>query len=103
MEQSECIGKVVINFGSKSVLAKSLYSIHHAKKLNGLSASHQKVSSKGFVDNYLLARDAREVRNYYAKIQPDVDMSFKYTNQDGVEEVVEVAVGLDFFWPDADL
>ena len=68
--------------------------------VNGIT---ERKDVRDFVDNYLLARDARELRNYYAKIQPDVDMSFMYTNQDGGEEVVEVAVGLDFFWPDAGL
>lgn len=49
-----------------------------------------------FVDNYLLARDSRALREYIKKIQPDVDLTF--IAQDG--EVVDIPMGLSFFWPD---
>jgi len=51
-----------------------------------------------FVDNYLLASDARAFREEYAKIQPDVDLTISLS---GVEEDVSLPIGLDFFWPDA--
>ena len=51
-----------------------------------------------FVDNYLLATDARAFREEYAKIQPDVDLTISLS---GVEEDVSLPIGLDFFWPDA--
>ena len=51
-----------------------------------------------FVDNYLLAADARALREQYAKIQPDVDLKITLP---GVEEGVSLPIGLDFFWPDA--
>ena len=49
-----------------------------------------------FVDNYLLARDSRALREYIRVIQPDVDLDYVLDNG---EEVV-VPIGLNFFWPD---
>jgi len=66
--------------------------------VNGIT---ERKDIRDFVDNFLLARDARELRNYYAEIQPDVDMNVEVTDQDGGKEEVEVAIGLNFFWPDA--
>ena len=50
-----------------------------------------------FVDNYLLARDSRALREYIKNIQPDVDLS--YTLSSGAE--VTIPISLTFFWPDA--
>ena len=49
-----------------------------------------------FVDNYLLARDSRALREYIRDIQPDVDLNYIL---DSGEEVT-VPIGLNFFWPD---
>ena len=54
---------------------------------------------RDFVDNYLLASDARALREEYARVSPDIDLTFKYDNN-GVEEDVDLPIGLDFFWPD---
>ena len=54
-----------------------------------------------FVDNFLLAKDARALREEYSRVQPDVDLTFKYTDEDGVEEDVALPIGLNFFWPDS--
>ena len=54
-----------------------------------------------FVDKYLLAKDARAIRTFYKSINPDIDLSYKFTNSMGGEEDVIVPIGLDFFWPDA--
>ena len=51
-----------------------------------------------FVDNYLLARDSRALREYIRKVQPDIDMNITL---DSGEEV-EVPLGLGFFWPDSE-
>jgi len=49
-----------------------------------------------FVDNYLLARDSRSLREHIKTVQPDVDMN--YVTDNGEE--VEVPIALNFFWPD---
>jgi len=56
---------------------------------------------RDFVENAFLARDAREFRKYYSKISPDVNLVFSYKDEYGVEEDVDIPVGLNFFWPDA--
>jgi len=50
-----------------------------------------------FVDNYLLARDSRALRDYIRKIQPDVNMMF--TTNSGEE--VAIPININFFWVDA--
>jgi|SRR5210317_1573964 len=55
---------------------------------------------RDFVDNYLLASEARELRLHYQTICPDIDLKFNVENDDGSEEAVDVPVGINFFWPD---
>ena len=50
-----------------------------------------------FVDNYLLAKDSRALREHMRVTQPDVDMTYIL---DSGEEVT-IPIGLNFFWPDA--
>ena len=50
-----------------------------------------------FVDNYLLARDSKSLRDYIRKIQPDVNLNF--TTDSGEE--VAIPININFFWPDA--
>tara|TARA_R110000803_G_C11954415_1_gene318042 strand:+ start:94 stop:822 length:729 start_codon:yes stop_codon:yes gene_type:complete len=53
-------------------------------------------SIRDFVDNYLLARDSRALREKIRYTQPDVDL--RHTLDSGEE--VTVPIGLTFFWPD---
>jgi hypothetical protein len=50
-----------------------------------------------FVDNALLARDSKSLRDYIKQVQPDVDLTF--FPPDG-EDRINIPVGLSFFWPD---
>jgi hypothetical protein len=52
---------------------------------------------RNFVDNYLLAKDSRSLREHIKNTQPDVDLTF--TTDSGQE--VAIPVGISFFWPDA--
>jgi len=54
-----------------------------------------------FVDNYLLARDSKALRDYLIKIQPDVNMTFELEDYDGNLEEIEIPIGVNFFFPDA--
>lgn len=54
---------------------------------------------RDFVDNFLLARDSRALRDYVTKIQPDVDLRF--FPEDGPEGGVDIPIGVTFLWPDA--
>lgn len=54
-----------------------------------------------FVDNRFLARDSRAFRKHLAEINPDVDLTFYPEN--GPEEGVDIPIGVNFLWPDANL
>ena len=57
-----------------------------------------------FVDNSLLARDARELRKYITHVSPDVDLNVSLTLGDGeVIENITLPIGVNFFWPDVEL
>jgi len=49
----------------------------------------------------MLAQDARALRQYYAKITPDIDMRFIPKDKSYVGEGIEFTPGLNFFWPDS--
>jgi hypothetical protein len=51
-----------------------------------------------FVDNYLLARDSRALREYIKEIQPDVELTFF---PEGSSTSQNIPIGVSFFWPDA--
>ena len=52
---------------------------------------------RSFVDQQLLARDSRALREYIKEVQPDVDLTFF---PEGSSEKVSIPIGLSFFWPD---
>lgn len=53
-----------------------------------------------FVDNFLLAQDARALRKQYNDIAPDINFKADIETSSGVSEGVNVPIGLSFFWPD---
>ena len=60
-------------------------------------------SIRTFVDNALLAPDARALRKYYVTISPDINMKFIPQDEDYVGEGIDIPISLNFFWPDAGL
>ena len=52
-----------------------------------------------FIDNELLARDARSLRQETKRISPDVDLTIK--GDEG--EDIAIPISLNFFWPDANI
>jgi len=69
------------------------------KIITSVNGSTESKDIREFVDTYLLAKDARELRSHLASVMPDVEMLF-YPN--GKQEGgVSVPIGLDFFWPDS--
>jgi hypothetical protein len=56
---------------------------------------------RDFVDNYLIAKDARALREYYSKISPDINIVYKPEDEDYTGEGINVPISLNFFWPDA--
>jgi hypothetical protein len=56
---------------------------------------------RDFVDNYLIAKDARALREYYSKVSPDINIVYKPEDEDYTGEGINVPISLNFFWPDA--
>jgi len=69
--------------------------------ITSVNGSREQKDIRQFVDTYLLARDARELRKHYNRISPDVDLVSSVTTSNGVEEGVTIPITVGFFWPDA--
>ena len=65
--------------------------------ITSVEGNRERKDIRDFVDNYLLAKDSRALREYIKEIQPDVDMSF-FPSEGG--DRVNIPVGISFFWPD---
>jgi len=65
--------------------------------ITSVEGDREEKTTREFVDNYLLARDSRALREYIKSIQPDVDLN--HTLSSGAE--VTIPISLNFFWPDA--
>jgi hypothetical protein len=66
--------------------------------ITSIDGDREKKTIREFVDNYLLARDSRALRDEIRRISPDVNLV--YTSDD-VEEGITIPINLSFFWPDA--
>jgi hypothetical protein len=69
--------------------------------ITSVNGDREQKSIRDFVDNHLLAPDARALREYYGKVTPDVNLIFKPEDYTG--EGIAVPINLSFFWPDLGL
>lgn len=65
--------------------------------ITSIGGNREAKDIRQFVDNQLLARDSRALREYIKEVQPDVDLTFF---PDISDSKVSIPVGLSFFWPD---
>jgi len=78
------------------------YSTRLKHMILSVDGDYERKTVRQFVDNQLLARDAKALRDYIKEIQPDVDLVFDLENEAGdVEGGVKVPIGITFFWPDS--
>lgn len=67
-----------------------------------VNGDRDKKTVRDFIDNYLLATDARAFRDYIKKISPDLDLTFTFVGSDGyTQEGVEIPLNISFFYPTA--
>jgi hypothetical protein len=71
--------------------------------ITSVNGERDQKTIRDFVDNHLLAPDARALREYYGKITPDVNLIFKPEDENYTGEGIAVPVNLNFFWPDLGL
>jgi len=65
-----------------------------------INGSRDKKDIREFVDTYLLATDARALRNYMRKITPDLNLTFTFVGSDGyTQEGVDLPIEASFFYP----
>ena len=65
--------------------------------ITSINGDSEKKTIRDFVDNYLLAKDSRALREEIRRISPDINL--KYIGEDG-EEDINIPINLNFFWPD---
>jgi len=68
--------------------------------ITSVEGKTEKKDIREFVDKYLLARDARALREEILKTTPDLDLTFFPRGRD---KTSNIPVGIEFFWPDVDL
>ena len=69
--------------------------------ITSINGSRERADVRKYVDGYMLASDARALREEYARLSPGVNLTTYAEGLDGEEEVVDVPIGVTFFWPDA--
>jgi hypothetical protein len=91
--------------GLKKIDKKSSaeYSTRLKHMILSVEGDYERKTVRQFVDNQLLARDSRALREYIKEIQPDVDLTFDLENEAGDVKGVRIPIGITFFWPDTEL
>jgi len=80
------------------------YSTRIKHMILSVEGDYDRKTVRQFVDNQLLARDARALRERVKEVQPDVDLTFDLETSAGdVKGDVKVPIGITFFWPDSGL
>lgn len=91
--QAEIEGLKKINKNSNVELTTRLKYI-----ITSVGGNRETKMIRDFVDNELLARDSRALREQIKATQPDVDLTFF---PHGNDKPINLPIGIRFFWPDA--
>ena len=89
--------------GYKKINAESVPELTTRLKqiILSIDGNPDKKAIREFIDNYLLAKDSRELRKYINEIQPDVNTKIKVESWDGLEEEIDLPIDLNFFYPES--
>lgn len=93
--------------GMKKIDSEGSYQISTRLKfmITSVQGKRDQGSIRDFVDNYLLAKDSRSLREYYNKISPDVDLKYYPLGEDGepdyTQEGIVIPINYNFFWPES--
>ena len=101
----------ILTHGDEKKIEKEIQGLQRIKKdsipeistrlkylITSVGGDSEKKTIREFVDNYMLARDSRSLREEIKRVQPDIDLT--YTGE-GAEEGINIPVNLTFFWPDS--
>lgn len=67
--------------------------------ITSVNGDRERKTIREFVDNQLLARDSRSLRQEIKRISPDINLTIQ--GDDG--EDIAIPINLNFFWPDVNL
>ena len=67
--------------------------------ITSVEGMRDKKDIREFVDTAFTAQDSRSLRDYYAKISPDINTSITIDKDGYTQEGVEIPIGINFFWP----
>ena len=69
-----------------------------------LDGDTDKVKIRKFIDTSLLAIDSRAIRKFLKEVTPEIDLSIDIpAGESGDTFRSQLTIGLDFFWPDAEI
>ena len=92
----EKITQEVLSFSKLSKAAAPEVTTKLKHQIVSIDGDKSKSEIRKYVDNFLLARDSRALRNHIKELGPDIDL--KYTVDDGTE--IDIPITVNFFWPD---
>jgi hypothetical protein len=94
--EAEIKGLKKINPNSSSDVTTRLKYI-----ITSIEGDRDQKNVRNFVDNYLIAKDARALREYYNNISPDINLTFIPEDENYTGEGITIPISLNFFWPDS--
>ena len=92
----DAITQEVLSFSKLSKAAAPEVTTKLKHQIVSIDGDKSKSEIRKYVDNFLLARDSRALRNHIKELGPDIDL--KYTVDDGTE--IDIPITVNFFWPD---
>lgn len=89
--------------GLKKINPQASYDVTTRLKyiITSVNGDREIKNIRDFVDNHLMAKDARALRKYYSEIQPDIDLKYIPNDENYTGEGIEIPISINFFWPDA--
>jgi hypothetical protein len=88
--------------GLKKVNLSAEVTTRLKQSIIAVNGSREKKDIRDFVDNFLLASDAKALREYMRTVSPDLDLTFTFVGSDGyTQEGVDLPLGVSFFYPTA--
>lgn len=71
--------------------------------ITSINGSTEPSDIRTFVEKAFLTQDIQALRKEYSRVNPDIDRTFEYTTEDGSTKEGTLAIGLNFFFPDAEV
>jgi len=88
--------------GLKKVNLSAEVTTRLKQSIIAVNGSREKKDIREFVDNFLLASDAKALREFMRTVSPDLDLTFTFVGSDGyTQEGVDLPLGVSFFYPTA--